>query len=192
MFRQEGFTIFLNFGTESMSNDESSIKIQFTDVFKHQVRDLAKRYRKIKLDIQPIFEKLKNGELIGEQIQKTSYTVFKVRVKNSDIQKGKSGGYRVIYYVNSSTNILCILIYSKSEKDNVTATEIKKVIQEDFKVELIEYPSTYPADEPNRRCPDITRISETLDFQPKVNLEEGLARFFKWTKLNYTSEILAK
>jgi UDP-glucuronate decarboxylase len=69
---------------------------------------------------------------------------------------------------------------------------IKKVIQEDFKVELIEYPSTYPADEPNRRCPDITRISETLDFQPKVNLEEGLARFFKWTKLNYTSEILAK
>ena len=136
MFRQVGFTIFLNFGTESMSNDESSITIQFTDVFKRQVRDLAKRYRKIKLDIQPIFEKLKNGELIGEQIQKTSYTVFKVRVKNSDIQKGKSGGYRVIYYVNSSTNILCILIYSKSEKDNVTATEIKKVIQEFYDEQL--------------------------------------------------------
>lgn len=136
MFRQEGFTIFLNFGTASMSNDESSITIQFTDVFKRQVRDLAKRYRKIKLDIQPIFEKLKNGELIGEQIQKTSYTVFKVRVKNSDIQKGKSGGYRVIYYVNSSTNILCILIYSKSEKDNVTTTEIKKVIQEFYDEQL--------------------------------------------------------
>lgn len=136
MFRQVGFMIFLNFGTESMSNDESSITIQFTDVFKRQVRDLAKRYRKIKLDIQPIFEKLKNGELIGEQIQKTSYTVFKVRVKNSDIQKGKSGGYRVIYYVKSSTNILCILIYSKSEKDNVTATEIKKVIQEFYDEQL--------------------------------------------------------
>jgi len=128
--------IFLNFGMESMSNDESSITIQFTDVFKRQVRDLAKRYRQIKLDLQPIFEKLKNGELIGEQIQKTSYTVFKVRVKNSDIQKGKSSGYRVIYYVNSSTNILCILIYSKSEKDNVTATEIKKVIQEFYDEQL--------------------------------------------------------
>jgi len=69
---------------------------------------------------------------------------------------------------------------------------IRKIIKEDFKVELVNYPSTYPADEPNRRCPDITRISKTLDFQPKVNLEEGLARFFKWTKLNYTSEILAK
>ncbi len=69
---------------------------------------------------------------------------------------------------------------------------IKKVIKDDFKVELIDYPSTYPADEPNRRCPDITRISENLGFQPKVNIEEGLARFFRWTKDNYTSEILAK
>ena len=122
--------IFLNFGMESMSNDESSITIQFTDVFKRQVRDLAKRYRKIKLDLQPIFEQLKSGELIGDQVQQTGYTVFKVRVKNSDIQKGKSGGYRMIYCVKTSTSILCLLIYSKSEEDNITSTEIKKVIQE--------------------------------------------------------------
>ena len=79
------------------------------------------------------------------------------------------------------------------EVSMVELTEIiKKVIKDDFKVELIDYPSTYPADEPNRRCPDITRISENLCFQPKVNIEEGLARFFRWTKDNYTSEILAK
>jgi mRNA-degrading endonuclease RelE of RelBE toxin-antitoxin system len=97
-----------------MSNDLSLVKVQFTDVFKRQVRDLAKRYRKIKLDIQPILEQLQSGELIGDQVQKTSYTVFKVRVKNSYIQKGKSGGCRFVYYVKSSTNILCLLIYSKS------------------------------------------------------------------------------
>ena len=79
------------------------------------------------------------------------------------------------------------------EVSMIELTEIiKKVIKDDFKVELIDYPSTYPADEPNRRCPDITRISENLGFQPKVNIEEGLARFFRWTKDNYTSEILAK
>lgn len=79
------------------------------------------------------------------------------------------------------------------EVSMIELTEIiKKVIKDDFKVELIDYPSTYPADEPNRRCPDITRISENLGFQPKVNIEEGLARFFRWTKDNYTSEILTK
>ena len=55
---------------------------------------------------------------------------YKVRVKNSDIQKGKSGGYRLIYYVKSSTNILCLLMYSKSKEDNVTSAEIIKIIQE--------------------------------------------------------------
>ena len=35
-----------------MSNDDPKLTIQFTNVFKHQVRDLAKRYRRIKLDIQ--------------------------------------------------------------------------------------------------------------------------------------------
>ncbi|MCY7333377.1 MAG: type II toxin-antitoxin system RelE/ParE family toxin [Pseudanabaena sp. CAN_BIN31] len=113
-----------------MSNDLSLVKVQFTDIFKRQVRDLAKRYRKIKLDIQPVLEQLQSGELIGDQVQKTGYTVFKVRVKNSDIQKGKSGGYRLIYYIKSSTNILCLLIYSKSEEDNVTSAEITKIIQE--------------------------------------------------------------
>jgi UDP-glucuronate decarboxylase len=79
------------------------------------------------------------------------------------------------------------------EVSMIQLTEIiKKVIKEDFKVEFIDYPSTYPADEPNRRCPDITRISDTLGFEPKVNIEKGLARFFSWTKDNYTSEILAK
>ena len=79
------------------------------------------------------------------------------------------------------------------EVSMIELTEIiKKVIKDDFKVELIDYPTTYPADEPNRRCPDITRISENLDFKPRVNIEEGLARFFRWTKDNYTSEILAK
>jgi nucleoside-diphosphate-sugar epimerase len=57
-------------------------------------------------------------------------------------------------------------------------------------VEIIDYPSTYPADEPNRRCPDISRISNDLNFEPKISIEEGLIRFFKWTKDNYTSEIL--
>jgi mRNA-degrading endonuclease RelE of RelBE toxin-antitoxin system len=112
-----------------MSNDLSLVKVQFTDVFKRQVRDLAKRYRKIKLDIQPVLEQLQSGELIGDQVQKAGYTVFKVRVKNSDIQKGKSGGCRFVYYVKSSMNILCLLIYSKSEEDNVTSAEIKKIIQ---------------------------------------------------------------
>lgn len=54
---------------------------------------------------------------------------------------------------------------------------------EDFK--LVPYPSSYPEDEPNRRCPNINKISEDLGFIPEVGLKEGLTRFFTWAKSSY-------
>ena len=56
--------------------------------------------------------------------------------------------------------------------------------------ELIRYPDTYPEDEPSRRCPDVSKISSTLDFHPKVTLIEGLTRFLQWAERNYTPELL--
>jgi UDP-glucuronate decarboxylase len=70
------------------------------------------------------------------------------------------------------------------------ANRIKNLLSKDIKIELIEYPESYPEDEPNRRCPDITKISQELGFNPKVDLEIGLEKFFQWSKDNYSSEIL--
>jgi UDP-glucuronate decarboxylase len=50
---------------------------------------------------------------------------------------------------------------------------------------IIDYPDTYPADEPNRRCPDITKAIQQLGYAPTVTLEDGLRRFFSWTKQTY-------
>jgi mRNA-degrading endonuclease RelE of RelBE toxin-antitoxin system len=141
MLKQAEFTILLNYGMELMSSNNPKPRIEFTDVFKRQVRDLAKRYRRIKFDIQPVLDQLASGDLVGDKIQNTGYTVFKVRIKNSDIQKGKSGGYRLIYYIKTSENILCVLIYSKSDEENVTSLEIKKIIQ-NFMINVFSFSYT--------------------------------------------------
>jgi len=70
------------------------------------------------------------------------------------------------------------------------ANQIKNLLSKDIKIELIKYPESYPEDEPNRRCPDIAKISKELSFKPKVGLEKGLVKFFRWAKDNYSSEIL--
>jgi len=48
----------------------------------------------------------------GDQVVGIGYSVFKVRVKNSDNQKGKSGGYRLMYYLKTSFNVLLLAIDS--------------------------------------------------------------------------------
>ena len=53
---------------------------------------------------------------------------------------------------------------------------------------LIEYPDSYPADEPNRRCPDIRKARTQLRYEPHVALDDGLARFYAWADKHYTGE----
>jgi UDP-glucuronate decarboxylase len=50
---------------------------------------------------------------------------------------------------------------------------------------IIEHPDTYPADEPQRRCPDITKARLQVGYAPRIELEEGLRRFFTWAEKTY-------
>ena len=56
--------------------------------------------------------------------------IYKVRINNSDITKGKSGGYRVIYLLETQTNIVLLTIYSKSEREDIAIKEIKDIIDD--------------------------------------------------------------
>jgi mRNA-degrading endonuclease RelE of RelBE toxin-antitoxin system len=108
--------------------ESSAIEILVSLDFQGQLRKLAKRYRSIRSDLQPLFDDLENGNCPGDQISGTTYTVFKVRVKNSDIQKGKSAGYRVIYQLRDQVCILLVTLYSKSDETNLAPSEIRDMI----------------------------------------------------------------
>jgi UDP-glucuronate decarboxylase len=40
-----------------------------------------------------------------------------------------------------------------------------------------------PEDDPQRRCPDISRAKQVLSWEPCVNLEDGLKKTIDWFKL---------
>jgi hypothetical protein len=62
--------------------ESSPIELIFTPDFQAQLRRLTKRYRHVRADLQPLFDELESGNCPGDQISGTTYTVFKVRVKN--------------------------------------------------------------------------------------------------------------
>lgn len=113
-----------------MENNLPLRQIIPTREFQRDLRVLSKKYRHIKSDVQPIIEKLQAGELPGTRIAGTGYEIFKVRVKNSDIHKGKSGGYRFIYYLQTTTVVILIAIYSKSEQSDIASARILEIIVE--------------------------------------------------------------
>ncbi|KAM3099911.1 type II toxin-antitoxin system RelE/ParE family toxin [Phormidesmis sp. 146-12] len=104
------------------------IQVEASPVFNRNLRTLAKKYRDIRRDIEPIIEQLELGELPGDRVPDIGYEVFKLRIKNSNIQKGKSGGYRLLYYVKTATTIILLTIYTKSEQVNIAADDLRQII----------------------------------------------------------------
>jgi len=107
-----------------------SVTVRFTLEFKRNLRALSKRYQHIRSDVEPVIEQIQTGNLVGDQIPRIGYTVFKVRVRNSDIRKGKSGGYRLVYYLRSSTEAVLITIYSKTDQSDISAAQIRRIVGE--------------------------------------------------------------
>ncbi|MBW4470992.1 MAG: hypothetical protein KME45_11405 [Stenomitos rutilans HA7619-LM2] len=62
------------------------------------MRISSKRYRSIRADSQPVIDELKIKNFVGDRLSGIGdgYLIFKVRVRNSNIQKGKSADYRLI------------------------------------------------------------------------------------------------
>jgi len=112
--------------------DESArpVRLEYTHEFKRNLRALAKKYRHIRSNVQPVIDQLQAGRIIGDQIPGTRYTLFKVRVQNSDIQKGRRSGYRLIYYLKTPANLILVTIYSKLDQADVSAGQVRRILAE--------------------------------------------------------------
>jgi mRNA-degrading endonuclease RelE of RelBE toxin-antitoxin system len=106
------------------------IQVEYTARFKKDLKRLHKKYRRVSDDVADLLQQLESGETPGDQIPGVKYTVYKVRLKSSDLTKGKSGGFRVIYYVQTAERIFLITMYVKSEQSDVSPVQIKQVIEE--------------------------------------------------------------
>ena len=107
------------------------MEISYTDVFKKHVRRLSRRYRSLHNDLAPVINELATGVLLGDRITGLDDVVYKVRVKNSDNQKGKSGGYRVIYYVKTEEEIRLMAMYAKSDQANISDNSLRRILSDD-------------------------------------------------------------
>jgi UDP-glucuronate decarboxylase len=93
------------------------------------------------------------------------------------------------FYSDFIAGVLLVLLngndfcYNVGNMDNeITMEKLARTVESEFGceglVEIVDAPAVY-ACEPQRRCPDISRI-RALGYSPKVSLNEGLKRIRTW------------
>ena len=103
-----------------------SYKVIPTPEFIKNLKALKKKYKSIKEDVLRVANELEENPTMGTKLGSNT---FKIRVKNSNNNKGKSAGYRMITYcINEQNELFLVTIYSKTEKENILDLELKELI----------------------------------------------------------------
>ena len=77
-----------------MTNNYNPILVRFANKFGNELYRLSKKYRNIRADIKPIIAEIHKGNFVGDRLSGfgADYFVYKVRAKNSNIQKVRVQG----------------------------------------------------------------------------------------------------
>lgn len=113
------------------------VEVKVTESFKKAAKPLIKKYRSFLDELEHLQTDLLANPETGTSL---GNNVFKIRLKIKSKGKGKSGGARVISYlektvvvvVNSEqqkTIVNLLTVYDKSERENITDAELKKLIE---------------------------------------------------------------
>ena|SRR5665213_1160764 len=105
-------------------------KILFSTEFRRKIKPLAKKYHTLRGNIDNLGVKLVKNPFLGESY---GSNLYKIRVADESKGKGKSGGFRVMYYLaikkEDSIDILLMTIYDKGELDTITKKDAELLLQ---------------------------------------------------------------
>ena len=100
------------------------VRFRYLEDFAKDFARLRKRYRRIEDDLAALESELQHKNVRGDYVRGFGLPIYKIRMANRSARRGKRGGFRVIYYLQTSESILFIHIYSKSDQDDVSASEL--------------------------------------------------------------------
>jgi mRNA-degrading endonuclease RelE of RelBE toxin-antitoxin system len=104
-----------------------SYKIEVTNLFDKQLKRLSRKYPSLKYEYLNLINSLVNDPTQGVSLGNSCY---KIRLSISSKGKGKSGGARVITYMQfTQSKVFLLSIYDKSEQSDITQRDLKSWIE---------------------------------------------------------------
>lgn len=105
-----------------------SYSVKSLPKFEKNLKKLVKKYPSLKQEYVQLLQLLKENPEQGSPIGKNCY---KIRISIASKGKGKRGRARVVTNFVVSANIVYLLsIYDKSDKDNLTDSELEDLLKD--------------------------------------------------------------
>ena len=108
----------------------TSFIIHSSSTFEKDLTRLAKKYPQIRNDIQEALAKVQSSKIIGDAIPGGKGKLYKLRVSSSDLKRGKSGGFRVIFYLKAPSSLYPLICYFKGERGDVPIKDLEERAKE--------------------------------------------------------------
>ncbi len=103
-----------------------NLKIIRLDNFSKEAKKLYKKYKKLPSDLKALSERLNANPKDGIDLGSNCY---KIRLENSSIPTGKSGGFRIVYYYYDGESDLYLLsIFSKRDMENISDERVLELL----------------------------------------------------------------
>lgn len=103
-----------------------SFRVETTQNFDKEAKRLAKKYKSLKSDLAILFTDLVQNPTQGIHL---GTDIYKIRLSISSKGKGKRGGARVMSFLKIiDETVFLFSIYSKGDKNNISDSEIKKLV----------------------------------------------------------------
>jgi mRNA-degrading endonuclease RelE of RelBE toxin-antitoxin system len=100
----------------------------FGETFERNIKRLKKRYPHVKDEVREAIDFILKNPTLAPVIP-NDFGMRKLRLPNRDARRGKSGGYRLIYYVEAQ-HIYLLLLYSKSDQADTSRRELQQLLRE--------------------------------------------------------------
>jgi len=105
-----------------------NLNIKTLSYFDKDVKRLFKKYKQLPADLKVLKQELLENPKSGIEL---GHRCYKIRLANSSIPTGKSGGFRIIYYhIDTNNNLYLMSMYSKSELENIDNKIILQILKE--------------------------------------------------------------
>ena len=104
--------------------------VRYLKVFDKRLERLERKYPKTTREVRGLVHELIQDQRPGDRIPGVGYPVRKVRLPNRAARRGKSGGFRVVYYAQLSDRVILLTIYSKTDQNDVSSAEIRDLVNE--------------------------------------------------------------